>query len=187
MADGRGRVAIAVALLSAAAAVPGCKAAAGKDQMREPVSTIDEAELALADNERRLSELGIVPPSKAGDADGLGIVGEAEGEEAGESEAVDSPEPMSEPPRSVGVSAGSDRAETPKCTRICDIAESTCALAQQVCDPRIAAPRRGALPKGVHPRRRPMRRGLRGVRILRVRARAAILGARTHRGLLRGP
>jgi len=120
--------------------VPACKSAPNKRmEAQAPVESIDEAELALADNERRLQELGIVPPSKAGD-DGLGYTeGEEESvrpdsTESTTSTSTDAPALTS---KAAAEEDGSTRRSTgvaSRCTRICDIAESTCALAQQVCD-----------------------------------------------------
>lgn len=139
--DRVGRAAI-VAVLGAAMAVPACKSAPQRRKdSQEPVASvesIDQAEVALADNERRLQELGIVPPSEPADGDGFGI---AEGEDdgaAGEAMGSDeAPELSAKSGESThhGPSAGtSTTGVVSRCTRICDIAESTCALAQQVCD-----------------------------------------------------
>lgn len=141
-ADRVGRAAI-VAVLGAAVAVPACKSAPQRrkesQQPVESVESIDQAEIALADNERRLQELGIVPPSKPEDAGGG--LGYSEGEDDGAAgEAIvseDAPEPSAKSAESRldGPSAGtSTTGVVSRCARICDIAESTCALAQQVCD-----------------------------------------------------
>lgn len=139
-ADPFGRAAI-VAVLGAAVAVPACKSAPQRRMESqgpvEPVESIDEAEIALADNERRLQELGIVPPSKPEDGGGGLGYSEGEDEDAGGEAMVteEAPEAKSTETRLDSPSAGSSTTGlVSRCTRICDIAESTCALAQQVCD-----------------------------------------------------
>ena len=136
-ADPFGRAAI-VAVLGAAVAVPACKSAPQRRmKAQEPVESIDQAEIALADNERRLQELGIVPPSTPADSGGLGFSqGEDEGVGGEAIQSTDAPElsTKSGDATHAGPSAGGSTGVVSRCTRICDIAESTCALAQQVCD-----------------------------------------------------
>ncbi|MEM6995524.1 MAG: hypothetical protein AAF721_33750 [Myxococcota bacterium] len=103
-----------------------------------PVETIDEAERALSDNERRLSELGIVPPSRSLDGGGDGgassVSGDEDEAEAAPIEDDSAVEESVTAQTDVGAASSSGPDRGPRCNRICDLAESTCALAQQVCE-----------------------------------------------------
>lgn len=143
------------------AMVNGCKSAPPRDsRSRTPVQSIDEAERALADNAQRLNALGIVAPSTdgatsldVGGGDGVGpsppppdddadAPGDGPEEQPGTNAMAESDSERSvavtspESPSSVKATAApmSGDALSDRCTRVCDLAESTCALAQQICD-----------------------------------------------------
>jgi len=158
------------AVVLAALVLPACARSsnrARKSLAQPPVSSIEEAERALADNQARLAELGIVPEAVAADVSTTDASStaapaqppaeprpqpEPERVELGDGGAdrdwaeVAEPGPRAPSTPSAPTSAPSlsdadeesevafaGRGQSPRCTRICDIAESTCELAAQIC------------------------------------------------------
>lgn len=129
-----------VIMVGLCAAVPACKSPPRPSFAPADVESIDDAERALADNERRLAQLGIIAKAATHGGD-TSPVDSASGQP--EAEAESAPQPSSpSPPSPVDAAAASrdedaedlDDAMSPRCSRICDLAASSCQLAQQICE-----------------------------------------------------